>query len=414
MQKYDAIIVGAGIAGLTAAKHLDQYKLNVCLLEKDERPGGRVKTDEKEGFRFDRGFQVLLTAYPAVRKYLNLEALDLRSFEPGARCFNLKQNFVVSDTKRKPWSLPRMALSPVGTFMDKIKLGNLRAEIMAKTNEEIFDAPDITTIDYLRQRGFSDKIIERFWRPFYGGIFLETDLRTSARMFEFVFKMFAQGDAAVPARGIEAIPLQMAKSLKNVDQRYNAEVDRIETGQVTLKDGSQIEAPQIIVATEAQRFFDQVAGRDRWNSTTQYYFAAPKAPFSEKLIALQYREQGLVNNLAVMTQLSKEYAPQGQHLIQVSLQRHPDDHQESVIRRIKDELAVTFGNEVQNWAFLRSYRIEKALPILDQPAYDNEMNETLLRDGLYLAGDHQTNASLNGAMLSGEAAARFLVLNHAT
>jgi phytoene dehydrogenase-like protein len=128
-QQYDAIIIGAGLAGLTAALHLEKYNLRPLIIDKDERVGGRIKTDEIDGFLLDRGFQVILEDYPILQEYLNLKDLYLQSFEPGAILFNDTEKFKVRDVRRKPFSALAMAFSPVGTFMDKVRLGNMVTEL---------------------------------------------------------------------------------------------------------------------------------------------------------------------------------------------------------------------------------------------------------------------------------------------
>lgn len=411
-KKYDAVIIGAGVAGLVAALHLEEYDLEVLIIEKSNEVGGRVKTDVRNGYRFDRGFQVLLSSYPMVQKYLDLQALDLRTFEPGALSFNLKQKIKVSDVARNKAALLLMFFSSVGSFSDKWKLSKMRKRILAKSIEEIFDGPNISTLEYLKDTGFSDRIINRFFRPFYSGVFLENDLSTSARVFEFTFKMFAEGDAAVPAKGMGEIPLQLRNKLNKTEFRLNTQVKRVEPGKVLLEDGEAFDAKQVIIATDVSTLMPQVATELQWNSTSQFYFSAEKSIISKPLIGLQFRPDGLVNNIVELSSVSPYYAPKGKRLIQVSLRESPRESIEETSQRIKDELAITFGPEVEHWQYLQSYELKKALPVVGSPSGSKSFEETKITQGVYLAGDQFLNPSLNGAMQSGEMAAKALVLNH--
>jgi protoporphyrinogen oxidase len=412
-QEFDALIIGAGMAGLTAANHLEEYHLNTLVLEASDRAGGRVKTISHEGFRLDHGFQTLLTSYPMAKKYLNYEALNLRSFDPGALCFGVNQKYKVYDVNRKKSALFSMAISPIGSFMDKIRLGNLTARIKKKTLEEIFDGPNISTQKYLKELGFSSKIIERFFRPFYSGIFLENKLETSARIFEFTFKMFAEGEASIPAKGIGEIPKQLKEKLSRTQFRFNTKVNTIKGNTVVSENGDEFRAKQIIIACPLDDISPQVQNSQEWNHTEQFYFSADNKPFKDSLIALNFKEESLVNNIAVLTNLSSALAPKGKELIQVSLNTAvARKSQEEAIRAIKDELALNFGVAVQDWQFLRSFYIPKALPRVINPANEQPFEQSLVKEGIYSAGDQMLNPSLNAAMLSGELAAKALVLNH--
>ncbi|MDR9374630.1 MAG: NAD(P)/FAD-dependent oxidoreductase [Schleiferiaceae bacterium] len=410
--RYDAIIIGAGAAGLTAARYLQDYKLNTLVLEKGDRVGGRLRTDEFRGYRMDHGFQVLLTAYPMAQKYLDLEALKLHYFEAGAICFNQSRKFTVKDTMRHPKALPMMALSPVGSLMDKIRLGNLRARVQQKSLEDIFNGPETSTQEYLKALGFSDRIIERFFRPFYSGIFLEPHLETSSRMFEFVFKMMSEGGVAIPERGMESIAHQLKEQLVKTDFRFQTEVKRVEPQQVELKNGEVLHAQQIIMACDAPALLPQMEQGIGWTSTTQFYFAAEKSPFGKPLIALAYGDNPLINSLAVLSDVAASYAPAHRSILQVTLHERPQQAEEEVIRQIRTELTPLLGAQVEEWEFLRSFQVKKALPKLTDLQNEVPFEQTRVMDGLYQAGDHLLNPSLNGAMQSGELAARALVLNH--
>ncbi len=409
---YDVVIVGAGLSGLAAAIELEKFDLRILVLEKTGRAGGRVKTDELDGFLLDRGFQVYLTEYPEGKQILDYDALDLKPFYSGALCFSKGQKFTVTDTNRHPLLKPKMALSPVGSFMDKIRMGNMAARLKGVSVEDIFERPSHTTADYLHQKGFSRKIIERFFQPFYSGIFLERDLSTSSRMFEFVFKMFAEGYAAIPAQGMEQIPKQLKSRLKNTEFRFHSEVINIDGKNLQLKEGDKLSCDHIIIATDADGVLSQLNTAIPWQRAATYYYAAEKSVLKKNIIALNYRQPRLVNNFTVLTDTASTYAPSHQHLISVSLNDIPAESVEEVSREIKNELALTFGSEVQAWKFLKNYHLKKALPRPENIKGDIPFSETRLRDGLYLAGDHLLHGSINAALVSGKRAAQAAVFNY--
>ena len=413
-QEYDVVIVGAGLAGLSAAIELEKFDLNVLIIDRSDRAGGRVKTDQQDGFLFDRGFQVYLDAYPEGKAMLDYEDLDLRSFMPGALCFDHYRKFLVSDTTRQPASLPRMALSPVGSFMDKIRMGNLAARLKSASLEEIFARPEHTTRDYLKQLRFSPKILERFFQPFFAGIFLEGKLNTSSRMFEFVFKMMSEGNTTLPNHGMETIPQQLKAKLKKTEFRFHSEVKEIKGQQLLMEKSENISARHIIIATEASSLVPQMAGKSKWQETATYYFAAEKSVLRRKVIALNYHQDQLVNNFCVISDIAPGYAPKNQHLVSVSLSRVPESSVEDVSQEIKNELSDSFGASVQDWKFLRNYHIRKALPVVPEVRGSVPISETRIREGLYLAGDQMLNGSINAAMKSGQLAAQEAVLQYRT
>ncbi len=396
-------MVGGGLAGLSCAVRLHQSGVSALVVESSDAIGGRVRTDEKDGFLLDRGFQVYLSAYPEAGRLLDSGALDLRRFKPGALVFKDGRFHRLMDVFRRPLDALGTALQPIGSMRDKLLVGWLRMQAVRSSLETIAAREDVTTEAYLKAFGFSDGMIDSFFRPFYGGIFLERELRTSSRMFEFTFKMFAEGHATVPARGMGEIPRQLGARLPAEAIRLNAPVRSVEASAVTLESGEKLVADAVIVATDAETAGRLVPGLQRseagWRSVVGMEFAAPSSPLKEPIIALNGNSGGLVNNVCVLSDVSPHYAPEGKALISVSLLGLPAaENLEDAVRR---ELRPWFGEQVSAWEHLRTIRIRKSLP--EQPPDGAPANTAgfYSHDGIYVCGDHCTSASIEGAVVSG-------------
>ena len=394
-------IVGAGVSGLAAARVLEQSGYRPVVLEATDSPGGRVKTDHIRGAVLDHGFQVLLTDYPMAKKYLDYPGLRLHRFRPGALVFFEGRSQRIGDPLRDPASLWPTLVSVVGTLQDKWKIFTLSNALKRKSLEAIFSAPEQTTRDYLEAYGFSSRIINRFFQPFFTGIFLETDLRTSSRMFEFTFKMFSQGYAALPEAGIGAIPAQMAGSLRNSEVRYGQAIRRVRPGEILLANGKTLPADAVVCTIPLDAETGEIRPAVvRWKRCDNLYFTVPARSFPEGIIGLVADPGALVNNL---------YYPFGQQagghpVLSVTVVRSHDFPPEELARKVAAELQEYC--DIDTGELLRHYAIDRALPDLDSVALRSSPKETPIADGVFAAGDYRLNGSLNAAMASGEAAAR--------
>ena len=225
-------IVGGGVSGLIAATVLEKNGISPIIIEASERVGGRIKTDITDGYQLDHGFQVLLSSYKAAKKYLNFQDLELQTLKAGACIFKDGKKISFGDPLRDPTLLFSTLFSSIGTLNDKIKIAKLNFKLQKKSIVSIFDTKEVSTNQYLKDFGFSNKIIDHFFRPFFNGIFLETGLKTSSRMFEFIFKKFGEGSATIPKNGMEQISKQLKNNLKNTTFYFNTKVIAIENQQI--------------------------------------------------------------------------------------------------------------------------------------------------------------------------------------
>ena len=396
-ENVDVVIVGAGLAGLSAARELHRRGHTVLALEASDGVGGRVRTDVVDGFRLDRGFQVLLTAYPEAKRQLDYAALRLRSFEPGALVWREGHGSIVSDPLRDPKRLVSTATASIGSIGDKARLAALRFRLLRADPRQLLRAPETSTATALRVAGFSPTIVERFFRPLVGGIQLDPTLTTSSRMFEVIFRTLAAGDSAVPELGMGEIPAQLAAGLPAGTVRLGHEVSEVAATHVTLVDGRSITARAVVVATEgpvASRLLGlpEVASR----SAGCVYFAAPNPPVSQRLVVLDGSGEGPVLNAAVMSNISPAYAPAGQHLVAAAF---PGVESEDLERLARNQLRGWWGPQVDSWRHLRTYRIPHGQP--DQSPPFSPKRRVALGDGRFVCGDHRVTGSIQGALFSG-------------
>jgi protoporphyrinogen oxidase len=400
---YKIHIIGAGISGLIAAKVLEDHGYHPIIFEATDRAGGRVKSDIIEGYTLDHGFQVLLTAYPAAKKYLDLEALELQKFMPGAAIFDSGKQRIIGDALRDISLLIPTLFSGIGDFSDKLKVLKLNTKLKRKSLSAIFLEKEQTTLSYLRDFGFSKQMIDQFFKPFFTGIFLDPDLKTSSRMFQFVYKMFGEGYAALPKSGIEAIPKQLVQNLKKTTFSYNTSVSHIKNKEIVLKNGEIVKSDYTIVATEAANLIKNLTNQAlEWNSCETFYFETKKRVVAKPLIGLVGNDKALINNLFYHTSLKNNGNPENE-LLSVTVVKNHNLSPEALIAKVEEELEQHCNIKVHR--FIKKYSISKALPKIGSLQYELSPSETRLTFHIFLAGDTQLNGSLNAAMISGERAA---------
>jgi phytoene dehydrogenase-like protein len=400
----DTVIIGAGMAGLACARRLHAAERSFVICEAADRIGGRVATDVCDGYRLDRGFQVLLTAYPEARRLLDYDALDLRRFYPGALVRHGGKWHRVADPFRHPIDGLREVFNPIGTLADKLRVGWSRIGGFDFARHDSV----LTTLEALRAEGFSASMIERFFRPFLGGVFLENRLDTTVRKLEFVMRHFARGDTAVPALGMAEIPRQLAAPLPADAIRLRSRVSAIDHHGVRLADGEFLAARSIVIAAQGG-VAEQLLGRGdppvAFNGVACLHFTARKPPVSEPILLLNGEGAGPINNLTVLSTVSPDYAPPGRHLISISVVDPEASAAADLEGLVRCQLVDWFGAEAHDWELLRIDRIPRAVPC------QRVLPEVSVRlgNGLYQCGDHCGVASLNTALASGTAAAEALL-----
>ena len=408
MGKADVVVVGAGLAGLSCALRLQQAGREVTLLEASDRAGGRVRTDLIDGYRIDNGFAVLLTAYPDAKLIFDYQALDLQPFLPGARIFADGKWQLVGDPFRHPSDLWSTLVADVGTVMDKARILLWRGAVVA-AGDRVFTDRDGTLLDLLQSSyGFSPKMVDRFFRPFLGGVFFDPTLSTSRRMANFVWQMFSAGDTAVPRNGIGAMPAQLAARLAPGSLQTGRRVATVKPGEVTTEDGERFQAGEVVIATELRQASAWLPHHapDRGASGAHYLsFDAPKSPSGQPILHLNGEGVGPVNNCHVVTDLIPSAAPAGRALISVTClgAERPDE------AAVRAQLAGWFGGQVEEWRLIDARHIPHALP--RQAVGDLNPFERSVRveRGLLVCGDHRDQSSIQGALRSGRRAAEAIL-----
>lgn len=400
MASSPVVVVGGGVAGLACAGHLARRGVDVVVLEASDAVGGRVRTDVVDGFRLDRGFQVLLTSYPEVVATLDLAALDLRRFAPGALVRHGGRFHRVVDPWRRPLAALGAVFSPVGTLGDKRRLGALRREVLDARPEALLEEPERPAAAWLAERGFSPSVVDRFFRPFFGGVFLERGLATSSRWLRYLFRMFAVGDATLPSAGMGAVPAQLAARLPAGAVRTGARVEAVSATRATLSTGEPVGASAVVVAVDGPEAHGLLGLEPPpMRGVVTLHYAADRDPVGEPILLLNAEPGGVVNDVAVVSAVAPGYAPAGAALVSVTvLGAGPVD--EGAVRA---ELARWFGEEPRRWRLLRTLRLPAALPAFQPPT--TPVRPARVRPGLYVAGDHVATPSLAGALESGRRAA---------
>ena len=407
----EVVIVGAGLAGLACAQDLTRAGVACTVLEASDGVGGRVRTDAVDGFLLDRGFQILLTAYPEVQGRLDVAALEVGLFEPGAAIRRRGRFHRVSDPLRRPLRIPGTVAAPIGTLADKARLVRLVLDVRRHTVRELLRRPDTTTAERLARAGFSDRMMESFWQPLFAGIQLDPDLEVSSRRFDTILRMLAVGATGVPRQGMGTIPAQLTSTLPDDVVRLGASVVGIDRSGVVLEGGEHVSGRAVVVATEgpaAHRLLGaRVPDPGSWAAAC-CWFAAPEPPLPGPLLILDGESSGPAKNVAVMSEVSPSYSPAGRALVAAAVPG-PAALAPGITGRVREQLARWFDSGTADWEHLRTDVIAHGQPAQGPPL--DPKQPVALGEGVFVCGDHRDTASIQGAMFSGGRAAS-AVLEH--
>jgi phytoene dehydrogenase-like protein len=391
------VIVGGGIAGLVCARTLHRQGVPFHLLEAADDVGGRVRTDHVNGFQLDRGFQVLLESYPECKQQLDFKALDLQPFDSGALIRYRGRFIEFSDPWRKPSAAFKTLMAPNASLGDKIKLARLRKEVRRSKHRSAS-----TTKQFLLERGLSSRVVDSFFRPFFGGVFLEQELSTCSGKFEYLFDKFGTGRAVIPQQGMGQIPHQLMDALPREFISLSAPVSSVSSRRVVLEGGEVLEADAVVVATDALAAAQLLGEPEppKAHSVFCVYFAAPKRASRRPILILNGDTEGPINHLCWLSSAARGYAPAEQDLLSVTVLSQYGKSDESLSQRCRDQLKSWFGEETSDWEHLKTYEIKNALPVQDQSfkAGSLPLRHT---SGIFRCGDYIEFASLNGAMETG-------------
>jgi phytoene dehydrogenase-like protein len=400
----DVIVIGAGLAGLQCARVLTAAGRTVRVLEASDGIGGRVRTDLVDGFRLDRGFQLLNPAYPDARSQLDLAALGLQRFGRGVAVRRDSELVVLEASFGGVGGLVR---GPYADFGAWAALARWAAPALGPV-QRLLSAPDASLADSFDAAGFHGPLRTEVFEQFLAGVLAEADGSTSARFARLLVRSFSLGTPGLPTQGMAAIGHQLAAH-RAVAPELEAPVSAVQSDgagwTVTLPDG-EAHAPVVVVATDPV-----TAGRltgapvPVMKGLVTWWFSAPSAPVQHKLLMLDGRHgTGPVVNTAVVSNAAPSYAPAGRHLVQATALLADEVPAEALVR---SQLASLYDCPTDNWELLATHAIPNALPVMLPPL--EVRREITYGLGLFVCGDHRDTASIQGALVSGRRTAEAIL-----
>jgi protoporphyrinogen oxidase len=402
-KKVEIIIIGGGLSGLACAFECKKMKKDFILIEKSNRIGGKIGSIEENGYIYDIGFQVYNTNYSVTDSYLDLKKLQLSLFKPGASIYNGNSFKLFSDPFRDPLTIFQTLFSGLSTIKDKFKIVQLKYSLngysIAHDNSK-----EITSLEFLRGYGFSEKIIESFFKPFFSGIFLESKLETSSKFFKYVFSNFNKGYAALPKRGMQEIPRQIYDKLDKetiiLNRRVTTITTNTATSEVVLDDKQSIEAKHVVVTGSLNKFYGDTK-IFKFNSAKTVYFSTSNNIKNSNYINL-FPYDGLINNIAVLSAISSSYSNNGDSLLSISI-INSNFSKDELIPLIKSKLSHYYGGKDSQYTFLKLFDLKKATIDQNSGHFDKIIMD---RNNTIFAGEYTTNGSIEGAIQSGKQAAK--------
>jgi phytoene dehydrogenase-like protein len=397
----DVVVVGAGLAGLTAADRLTRAGLEVLVVESSDGVGGRIRTDRVDGFLLDRGFQVLNTGYPAARRILDLDALDLQEFSRAVLLHIEGRRIRIGDPRRELLALPRAAAAPIGGLRSKTALAAYAGTTVALPASWVKGRHDTPAVEHWARRGLHGTVVDRLLRPFFSGVLLEEAPTTSSRFVDLMLRMFARGSSVVPAGGMQQIAEQLAYRLPAGSIHLQLPALRVAAGEV-VTDAGALAARAVVVATDVDSADELLGGgleRPQWKGVTTIYHAAALAPLDQPTLLLD-TDDSPVNNTVVVTAAAPSYSPDHRALVATSLVHGARQRWDEAA--VRSRLAVLYDVPTGEWEHVSTYDLPQALPAMPAP---HDFRKPVRHGDVFVCGDHRDTSSIQGALVSGERAA---------
>jgi hypothetical protein len=379
------LVIGAGWAGLNAARILNERGFQVKILEKSDRVGGRITSDFVDGFTLDRGFQVINPNYGELRETRAIEGVVMNSLPKGLDIRAGLETFRVGDF-RKSLRYLKGNLNP-GTGEINEKLAFLRY-LSQKTEDIDFQSAMIEVGTFYRKT----------LRPFLNGVFLTDSDFVSNRMARELIHWFIKGNPGIPNGGVRELSEVLAAGL---DIEFGVEVKAVRSQEVITNSGKE-SADAVVLATDAVVASEMIGFKaSRMNYSETWYFKVPKGEILSD--HLRVGGVGPVVNTVAISNVASSYAPEDSTLVAattMSPSREPD---------IRSHLSYLWEVPTDNWELIEKYQIPNSLPF-HGPGQDLT-SEVLSKTGVFLAGDWRATPSQQGALLSGRLAA-LAVISH--
>jgi phytoene dehydrogenase-like protein len=394
--------VGAGLSGLSAAIYLENKGFKTAIYEASSRIGGRCKTEYLDGFILDRGLHFFQKAFPESKRLLDFRSLRLENLYPGVMVHYQNEFHLVTNPLKRFGDLLSNVIAPISTLRDKFKMVGLLTQVSTYPDKFIFNMEEKSVKDFLEEKGFSQLFIQSFFKPFVKTVFYDSPENVSTRLFCYMLKVFSTEENTLPANGISSIPHQLAAQLSKDCIHLHTKVTGIHEDGLTLSNGEIVHARKVILAIpphKIEKILPGYVSDVKFLPVSCLYFASKTAPVNQPIILLNGEEDGLVNSVFVPTTLQPSYAPAGSHLIAVTLKNHPDMTEDELIDAVLQEMVGWFGVKVNEWAHLKTFHIQNALP---QKKKMNQFQYTQYAgENVFICGDHLSFGSINSALLSG-------------
>lgn len=444
----DVVIVGAGIAGLSAAHRLTSAGITTAVLEAAPCVGGRMATEKVDGFRLDRIGQLLSTAYPELRLTPGLDALVLRAFAPGVLLHSdgrrhragapanaggargalhtVRALASAPRTSRaasvprvraprplsKPVPVPRSrAGAPLGTAVDQARLGAALTRLAAAPVERLLSRPELPAAEALAARGIPPRTIDGFLRPLLAALLCDPELTTSSRCADLALRAFASGRLCVPEGGAEALPELLARALPPGTVHTGVRVTSIATTSVTTAEHGEIRCRAVLVATDARTAAGLLPGLrvPEFHPVTVVHHTTDEPPATGASLLLDADRGGPVAHTAVVSEIDPTRAPAGRALVSSTVLGPPPPDIDTAVRM---HLSRLYGTSTTRWETLAVHHTPEAVPAM-RPPHDLRRPVRLLA-GLYVCGDHRDTSTVQGALHSAHRAASALLADLGT